>query len=70
MSFGGLPPSGKAPAPCYVAYIAEKLLDLSKKLDVSFEHFYRGTNVDADCLAMEGSELSDFFFFGSAGDSF
>lgn len=68
MSFEGLPPSGKAPAPCSVADIAEILLDLSKKLDVSFERFYRGTNVGADCLAKEGSQLSDFFC--SAGDSF
>lgn len=55
MSFEGLPPSGKAPAPCYVADIAEKVLDLSKKLDVSFERFYQGTNVGADCLAKEGN---------------
>lgn len=62
MSFEGLLPSGKAPAPCSVADIAEKVLDLSKKLDVSFERFYQGTNVGADCLAKEGSQLSDFFF--------
>lgn len=45
------------------------MLDLSKKLDVSFEHFYRGTDVNMDGLATEGSQLSDFFFC-SAGDSF